>query len=193
MNVHIIRQSNGNGGLTLTDAYTALNYLKLAFEPHNICISLAGLDEIHNDYFYSNFDLNGMKTYTNTPNAIDIFLGDYNQWNQGMAEGIPGKALAVGGKPFAFDMVLPLSFVIAHELGHCLGLFHTFHGLCELGSCPEYVNGSNCANCGDFVCDTPADPQQLQMINTGNGCFWNGTTCNIPNTDIFGNTYLFYC
>ena len=44
--------------------------------------------------------------------------------------------------------------VLAHELGHFFGLFHThesFRGL-------ELVNGSNCEEAGDLLCDTPADP-----------------------------------
>lgn len=184
--VHIIRKTDGSGGVSLNNVNVSLNYLKQAFEPHGICISLYGIDEIYNDNFYYTFNLGLMNAYTNTNNAIDIFIGDSNYWNAGQASGIPGKAMGVGGN--LFGSILSLSYVIAHEMGHCLGLYHTFHGLCESG-CAEFVNGSNCTTCGDYVCDTPADPQQFQVINTGNGCFCSGTTCGVPNTDVYGNYY----
>lgn len=54
--------------------------------------------------------------------------------------------------------------VLAHELGHYFGLFHTH----ETFRGRELVNGSNCDNAGDLLCDTPADPN---LGNTGlNGC-----------------------
>jgi len=43
--------------------------------------------------------------------------------------------------------------VLAHELGHFFGLFHTH----ETFRGPEFVNGSNCLSSGDMLCDTPAD------------------------------------
>ena len=43
--------------------------------------------------------------------------------------------------------------VIAHELGHYFGLAHTF-----AGNGTELVDGSNCKDEGDRICDTPADP-----------------------------------
>ena len=42
--------------------------------------------------------------------------------------------------------------VLAHELGHNIGLFHTHE------SPKEFVDGSNCIQAGDRVCDTNADP-----------------------------------
>ena len=44
-----------------------------------------------------------------------------------------------------------------HEIGHFLGLYHTFEteGSCDGGS------ESNCASSGDFICDTPSEQDPL--------------------------------
>ncbi|MEM6966159.1 MAG: M43 family zinc metalloprotease, partial [Bacteroidota bacterium] len=47
-----------------------------------------------------------------------------------------------------FGTTKPNSSVIAHEMGHYLGLYHTFQGGC---------NNNNCLTDGDRVCDTPPD------------------------------------
>ena len=74
-------------------------------------------------------------------------------------------------------------------MGHCLGLYHTFHGLCEYGGCAELLNGSNCNTCGDYVCGTPADPQIYQIIEIGGVCSWNGSTCGIINAGYSPDPY----
>ncbi|MEL6698858.1 MAG: zinc-dependent metalloprotease [Bacteroidota bacterium] len=43
--------------------------------------------------------------------------------------------------------------LIAHELGHFFGLYHTFES--QFGE--ELVDGSNCSVAGDLLCDTEAD------------------------------------
>ena len=68
-------------------------------------------------------------------------------------------------------------------MGHCLGLYHTFHGLCE-SVCAELVNGSNCSSCGNFVCDTPADPTVFNVDE--NTCVWDGLL-HIPATSETNN------
>ncbi|GAB4251501.1 MAG: hypothetical protein Kow0079_05470 [Vicingaceae bacterium] len=50
----------------------------------------------------------------------------------------------------------------AHEVGHCLGLLHTFQGGC----------GSNCSTSGDYICDTP--PTSTATY----GCDGNQNTCS---------------
>ncbi len=49
-----------------------------------------------------------------------------------------------------------------HEVGHCLGLYHTFQSGC----------GSNCNTTGDQVCDTPPVAQDTY------GCNMNQNTCS---------------
>ncbi len=47
---------------------------------------------------------------------------------------------------------------LAHELGHFFGLQHTFGKSPYENTTLEKPDGSNCIEEGDFICDTPADP-----------------------------------
>lgn len=55
------------------------------------------------------------------------------------------------------------ALVLAHEVGHYFGLFHTFgttnEGCFASGEECECPDGSNCDSTGDWLCDTPADPE----------------------------------
>ncbi len=65
-------------------------------------------------------------------------------------------------------------------MGHFLGLYHPHED--ALGDGKEYVNGSNCSSAGDFLCDTPADPNLLYY--TDDNCQYVGTL-----TDPLGDAY----
>ncbi len=165
-----------------------MNLLYADFDEHNICFDLVGWDEIEDDAFYNNASFGQLAAYID-PSRIDLFLFANDKLNGGVASGIPGGALKIGG--FAFGSNLVTSHVISHEMGHCLGLYHTFQGMACASSvsCPELVDGSNCTTCGDFVCDTPADPQTFQVNQST--CIWNGTAnCSGSTTDANGDTYV---
>lgn len=104
--------------------------------------------------------------------GVDIYLFDdtinhpVSQEGYGSTTGVgrSSKLLITGtfkGLP-AYPMVR--SYVIAHEMGHVFNLWHIRHGtFTESGDpnpfqCAEWVNGLNGSECGDYIMDTPADP-----------------------------------
>lgn len=132
--------------------------------------------------------------------GIDIFIsGDDAPWLANAID-IPGSWLIVKGSYTGFESCIddeggmPVQWVasrshtFSHEMGHCLGLWHTHHGveigwtncdgvLVDSSACEEFVEGNwiNGLECGDYVDDTPADgglnPCWASMIDSckGNG------------------------
>ena len=70
---------------------------------------------------------------------------------------------------------------LEHELGHYFTLYHT-HGTTNTGTTDELVNGSNCENAGDRICDTAADPNLSGKVNAS--CTYTGS-----NKDANGDSF----
>lgn len=70
---------------------------------------------------------------------------------------------------------------LTHEVGHCLGLLHTFQGGCHWGACNEN---------GDYCCDTPPVAEaQWSCVTTQNTCdeIPGGDTYDFDALDQFEN------
>ena len=68
--------------------------------------------------------------------------------------------------------------VTVHEMGHYLGLFHTFQGGCE---------NSDCAQDGDKVCDTPPDDSPSYAPCNTNSC-----STDMPDIQDDNSNYMDY-
>jgi PKD repeat protein len=77
-------------------------------------------------------------------------------------DGIVVESTAMGVSPSA-------NAVVAHEVGHYLGLYHTFQG-----GCPN----DDCFTSGDLVCDTPPDASAFNTL-----CFDGTNSCSTDEDD----------
>jgi hypothetical protein len=186
---HIVRQSNGTGGLNPNDLFNVHQKLNTAYNLHNIYFVNIGYDFIDNDAIYDLTDYNTyifdstagnptniFNTY-NDPTAINIFLNNTLPGEIGRARNTPSDGLIL-------NYQYANSNFLAHEMGHCLNVLHTHD---KFNGCTEAVNNEvNCQTCGDLVCDTPADRNLLDSNNNylvNNNCqlIYNSTTNYPPN------------
>jgi Secretion system C-terminal sorting domain/Pregnancy-associated plasma protein-A len=180
---HIIRKNDLSGGIPVSQLCDVTTYLNSIYNSYGIFINSNESDFIDNDAFYTltTFNNSAQMFATNAQSgAINIYLieGVENELS-----GVLGCAARIPSGIFFIQNKVSQTPIIAHELGHCLGLFHTFRGLYqEVGQvfCAENPNGSNCSTCGDFICDTPADPGLAG--NIGSNCEFTGSYIYSPDT-----------
>lgn len=178
-----------NGGQTEDDVLEALNILYADFAPHNIYFVWdCNIDYIDDQALYNllssdvygypgHFDPKGINLYL----GRDIGMGDC-EVTYALAFSTPANQLYLWGnhwKPPYNPLVR--SHFLSHEVGHCLGLDHTFDNYQNCN-----YQGTNCSTCGDYVCDTPADPGIGWCVDPAT-CEWIGKGVNpCPNCNLFG-------
>jgi hypothetical protein len=176
---HAVRDNNGDGGHPVSYIKEAMCILKRDFAPYNIFFDFQPINFIHNtqlldierpnhDSLWPLFDA-FMAPFVNNDGIDMFFIGDPHDTLKGsFARRVGSKSMYIGG---SFGDYIPHSTTsaVTHEMGHCFGLYHTFMGsgssYCNFysgpftgGPCAELVDGSDCNTCGDYICDTPADP-----------------------------------
>lgn len=159
--LHIVANTSGQAPATNnTELQTEMAALSDDFRNAGVCFVVAGINQINSDelnYYEIDKDDNGDKLAPyNISGCLNVYYNQIILGTNGASGGtIGGVAFDVPG---VFCVVTKGSLgghTTSHEVGHCLGLFHTFE---EERFGEELISGEDCDELGDLICDTEADP-----------------------------------
>ncbi|HLP18790.1 MAG TPA: T9SS type A sorting domain-containing protein [Chitinophagales bacterium] len=172
--IHILQDSPGNGrSIDSNGIVQVINRLNTDFAATGFQFYKCGninyiTNGAYNDIdFYTEFTQ--LYNTTATANIINIYFVRDLMFGGSAAAGV---APTPGGRDYILMRGGAALGNITHEAGHYFGLLHT-HGVSNTERSKEKVDGSNCGEEGDFFCDTPADPNQLNVTFTN--CIYTGT------------------
>ncbi|MBU3821827.1 zinc-dependent metalloprotease [Flavobacteriaceae bacterium XHP0103] len=181
---HIIRNSNGNSGLSTEELHQSINNLNETFKEAFIQFKVNDDINYIDDDGFCHFNKSNEKeltAYNYAKGYLNIYFVE-NLENQA-ENSICGYANISESANLIFvkNSCVTNGSTLPHEIGHLLSLIHT-HGPND-NQTTELVDGSNCDTDGDGICDTPADPK-LSSENLDNFCNYVGT-----ETDANGDKY----
>jgi Dockerin type I domain/Pregnancy-associated plasma protein-A len=161
--IHILRQSDGSGGLNPADLDGIFDSANVLLVPGDLHFFQYGsTDFIDDDDLYFNMDQSynyDILRQTNTvPEAVNIYFVENTEISGfaycGLSSFSSSTVQGIIMNNHCADVTINKS-TFTHEIGHYFDLYHT-HETAFDEECPS---GSNCDVAGDLICDTPADPQ----------------------------------
>lgn len=202
--VRIFRNNNGTNPATTRDSVVdRVAQMNDQYANHGICFMLVGIDDINDTYANSQMTNDNLldseygpylRDNYALPGVVTLFVHNVfvASGSSGNAYDTPNSFLSIAGWAANSDNV---NSIYGHEMGHCLGLVHTFQTWPDRDGQQISENvtrnaGNSCFNCivqGDFCCDTPADFANSQN-NVDSNCIFTGNqqdNCNAsynPNT-----------
>ena len=196
LRIGFVQQDTSTVGVSKDIVQNAINNLNRSFVKTNLLFYVERIDVICSKIKLEELSQDGYKLYNafsqayDMPNIISIFVFDFDE----EFCRVDGNAVSCG-RTGGFSYVLSdktsnivvskfdLSEikVMAHEMGHFWGLYHTFE---EFQFGKDDFDESNCHMTGDLICDTPPDPGPIYEI------YVNYTACELMNfEDNKGNVY----
>ncbi|MBK9328930.1 MAG: hypothetical protein IPM95_06350 [Sphingobacteriales bacterium] len=162
--IHIVRNNSGFTALDTSFIRKGINYINKQFLNSGLEFYVCGsYNYINNSIFYNlnNSEYSPLNNTFGIANVINLYMVDTLTIGGSNAQGV---APTPGGGLWIMIKNNSDTTVYAHEMGHFFGLLHT-HGYSNIVMTNEFVDGSNCHDAGDFICDTPADPRLAPEVN----------------------------
>lgn len=171
--VHIIKNIKGLNGVNLTDVYQSITVANSYFKNIGIQFFVDSVNYV-NDYNYAYITHNHLKTELLTRfaavNRINLFLADSVIFGSTKSYGYTYFPDATDSNLIFLDKKYASGKYLTTLLGHFMGLLSTH----ETKGGSEVVSGKNCATSGDFICDTYADPDLYNQVDST--CTYTGTS-----------------
>lgn len=179
--VHVVRKTDGSGGLDEAQIYAGLAATNEQFVDAHMQFYVAGPIAHIDDSQYYEFASENEEALCKANDVANV-LNLYFTHSATLRGGIVGGYC--GTRVFLIYSHANLDRSFTHELGHYFGLIHTFDQSNSANVAQrELVARTNCETTGDWVCDTPADPSERPGA-TYRECEYVGTI-----TDAQGATY----
>ncbi len=186
--VHVMAAADGTGDVTnaqIADQITVLNQTYAGAESSaaaqtGFTFTLAGVDRFFNNTWHRDGSSSKYRKATRQggKNALNMWLVDFNYlgiatfpWDYKKSPGVDGVRVHFDSLPGGGIANYNLGETATHEVGHWLGLYHTFQG--------------GCTSVNDEVGDTPA------QSSATNGCPEGRDSCSLPGLDPIHN-YMDY-
>ena len=159
--VHVIRNNSGGGDVTDSEISRQINVLNAAYSSWGFAFSVAAIDRTNNSTWYTNCygsSESAMKNALHRGTAKDLNLYTCSPGggilgyatfpsNYSSRPKLDGVVVLNESLPGGSASPYNLGDTATHEVGHWLGLYHTFQGGCA----------RNATSGGDLVSDTPAE------------------------------------
>lgn len=161
LKIHVVRKSDASGTVTIPEVLDAIRHLNAQFLP--IYIRFVALD----DYNYINNDAlhNFTKEQENELGKYDVnkviniyIVGTIKQDKASYCAYTYPPGNRNRDRIFIAQKCFIDNVSLVRQMGHYLGLYPT-HGTDDEKRSEETVDGKNCKDAGDEICDTPADPR----------------------------------
>jgi len=178
---HVIRDSNGVGGVSTTQINEQINILNRAFSGAGFTFTLASVDYTNNSTWYT-CATTGCETkmknalHKGTASALNFYTNNMGQgllgwatfpWSYASSPNMDGVVVLQSSLPGGSTANYNEGDTGTHEVGHWMGLYHTFQG--------------GCTSPGDSVSDTPFEGSAAY------GCPSGRDTCSTSGLDPITN------
>jgi hypothetical protein len=185
---HVIRSSSGAGGVTTTQINNQISVMNSAYQSAGVSFTLASVDYTNNDQWYT-CSTTGCETkmksalHKGTASSLNFYTNNMGQgllgwatfpWNYASSPSMDGVVVLQSSLPGGSTTNYNEGDTGTHEVGHWMGLYHTFQG--------------GCTSPGDSVSDTPYE------ASSASGCPTGRDTCTSlsgldPITNFMDYTY----